>query len=68
MAVRRPAAQWENSRPMHLLALSAAAADLLQTLLAHAQPADMAVSQFFEKHRTGSRERARANADRKSVV
>lgn len=59
MAVRRPAAQWENSRPMHLLALSAAAADLLQTLLAHAQPADMAVSQFFEKRRTGSRERAR---------
>ena len=44
---------------MHLLALSAAAADLLQTLLAHAQPADMAVSQFFEKRRTGSRERAR---------
>ena len=59
MAVRCPAAQWENSRPMHLLALSAAAADLLQTLLAHAQPADMAVSQFFEKRRTGSRERAR---------
>ena len=47
---------------MHLIALSASAADLLQALLTFEHPADMAVARFFEQrqgHRAGQRDRAR---------